>query len=106
VNESIRPLLRELRVGLEALYRERLAGVYLYGSYAREEEDGESDLDVLVVLKEFAAYGAEIDRTGPLCAALSLKHRVSISRVFARERDWRSGETPFLARVREEAVGA
>lgn len=99
-------LLRELKAGLEAMYGERLRGVYLYGSYARGEADPESDVDIVVVLDNIASYAAEVDRTGHLVSSLSLRYGVSISRVFVSERAWREGETAFLATVREEAVPA
>ena len=102
----IAALLQELKTSLAALYGPRLRGVYLYGSYARGDADRESDLDVLVVLDDVAHYGAEVDHTSALTAALSLRYGVSISKVFLRERDWRSHETPFLANVRDEAVPA
>jgi len=106
MNERVRNLMSELKGGLLHIYGERLRGVYLYGSYARGEEDDESDVDVLVILSEFENYGAEVDRTSQLASNLSLKYGVSISKVFFRERDWTSGDTPFLLNVREEAVSA
>ena len=42
---SVRNLLLELKQGLHRVYDARLRAVYLYGSYAREEQDDESDLD-------------------------------------------------------------
>ena len=103
---DLAPVLTEVRAGLEQLYGPRLRGVYLYGSYARGEADPESDLDILVVLDDYERYGREVDRTGELGSRLSLKHGVSISKVFLRERDWLSGDSPFVANVREEAVAA
>lgn len=85
-------------------YGERLKGVYVYGSYARGENDKESDLDILVVLEDFERYAQEVDRTGQLAADLSLKYGISISSVFVRERGWLHDEAPFLANVREEAI--
>jgi predicted nucleotidyltransferase len=38
-------LTTELKIGLDGVYGSRLKGLYLYGSYARGEEDEESDLD-------------------------------------------------------------
>jgi predicted nucleotidyltransferase len=106
MNDQARTLLRALTQGLSRIYGDRLRGVYLYGSYARGSQDPESDLDVLIVLADFDHYGEELDRTSELVAALSLEHGIAVSRVFVRERDWTEATTPFLARVREEAVPA
>ncbi len=103
---AVKTLLSELKAGLQAIYADRLRGVYLYGSYARGEADPESDLDVLVVLDRIGSYSEEVDRTGELGAELSLKYSVSISKVYLRERDWLERESPFLANVREEAIAA
>lgn len=97
-------LLGELKAGLVALYGRSLRGVYLYGSYARGEHDAESDFDVLVILDDFASYGAEVDRTAELAAALSLEYGVSVSQVFLREQEWLTGDSPFLRSVRNEVV--
>lgn len=104
MNGTVRNLLTELRTGLAALYGARLRGVYLYGSYARDEADRESDVDVLVVLDHVTHYAAEVECTGPLVSTLSLQYGVSISRVFVSEQDWAGHKTPFLANVRDEAV--
>jgi predicted nucleotidyltransferase len=106
MNDTIRALLSEFKAGLEVIYGQRLKGIYLYGSYARGEEDSESDIDVLVILEHFDHYGAEVDQTSHLVSALSLKYGVSMSRFFVSQRDWSERETPFLANVREEAIPA
>jgi len=97
-------LMVELKRGLHAIYGERLKSLYLYGSYARGEEDDESDLDVLVVLDQFDSYAREVDRTGEIGSDLSLKYGVTVSQVFVREAEWLHGDTPFLSNVREEAI--
>ena len=72
--EKLKQLLTELRAGLKNIYGDRLKGLFLFGSYARGEQDAESDLDVLVVLDSFeSTYSAEVNRTGDLGSELSLK---------------------------------
>ncbi len=102
----ITTLLNELKAGLKTIYGNRLKGVYLFGSYARGDQDKESDLDILVVLHDFENYAQEVNRTGQLAADLSLQYGITISAVFIREHDWLHGETPFLSNVREEALAA
>jgi len=95
-----------LQAELRQLYGTRFRGLYLFGSYAGGDDDEESDLDFLIVLDDFSSYGTEVDRTGEPVSAISLAHAVSISVVFLRERDWATGDSPFLRNVREEAVAA
>lgn len=99
-------VVREFREGLEAIYGPRLKGVFLFGSHARGDADAESDLDVVVVLDRVEHYYSEIERTGPLASRLSLKHGLSISRVFMPIADWERHDTPFLVNAREEAIPA
>jgi predicted nucleotidyltransferase len=103
-SDTTRILLQELKGGLKTLYGARLKAVYLYGSYARGEQDEESDIDVLVVLTDFDRAAAEIDRASELTAQLCLKYCVLLSKVFGREREWLTSRTPFLNNVRQYAV--
>ena len=104
--EDLKVLLSDLRSGLEGLYPDRLRGLYLYGSYARAEEDAESDVDILIVLDRVARYGKEVERTSQLVSSLSLRHSVSISRLFVDEATWNRRGDPFLENVRSEALAA
>jgi predicted nucleotidyltransferase len=104
MNRKLAPLIAELKDGLQAIYASRLKMLYLFGSYARGEEQVESDVDVLVVLDRCVRYAEEIDRSNQLVGELSLKYAVSLSRIFVSEEDWRTADTPFLVNAREEAV--
>lgn len=106
MDSEIRTLIAELKRGLQAIYGDRLKAVYLYGSYARGEADGESDVDVLVVLDDYHRYAEEIGRTSQLISSLSLKYRLSVSRVFVSEEKWSHDDSPFLRNTRAEAIAA
>jgi Nucleotidyltransferase domain. len=106
MSERIQGLLARLRAELEQVYAARLRGVYLYGSYARGEEDAESDVDVIIVLDRVDGYLDEVRRTSALISALSLESGLSISRVLVPEHDWIERDSPFLANARMEAIAA
>ena len=63
MNTKVRSVLGELNRRLASLYGQRLRGVYLFGSYARDEANEESDVDVLIVLDRVSNYSREIDTT-------------------------------------------
>ena len=99
-------LLAQIKKGLEEIYMSKLRGVYLFGSYARGEQDLESDLDILIILRDFESYSSEVKQTGDLISRLSLEYGLTISRTFVREDDWQAGDSPLLRNVRQEAVPA
>jgi len=98
--------MKELKAGLVRIYGDRLKAVYLYGSYARGEAQSDSDIDVMIVLKNYQSYGKEIDRTGELVSGLSLNYGISISRVIMKEIQWKKSDTPLLRNIRVDGVAA
>ena len=101
---KLKQLLKELKNGLAALYGARLYGVYLFGSYARNTQEPESDVDIMIVLNDYEYYGVELDRTSELTSRLSLKYGISVSTIFQRLQEWLEADTPLLRNVRIEAV--
>ena len=100
--DNIRKLLGELKNELVRMYGERLKGVYLYGSYARGENQPGSDVDVMIVLASYQRYGDEIKRTSELNARLSLDYNLSVSRLFMTEDRWKNDNSPLLRNVRAQ----
>ena len=102
--EKLEEILTRLRAGLEELLGEQLEAVYLYGSHARGDARPDSDIDVLIIMKEDFDYGEVLSRTLDLTAALSLEHDVVISRAFFTRERFEHEKSPFLMNVRREAV--
>ena len=96
--------MKELKEGLVKIYGDKLKAVYLYGSYARGDYRQGSDVDVMIVLRNYRSYGKEIDRTGKLTSNLSLVYGISISRVVMKELQWKSSNTPLLRNIRMDGV--
>lgn len=104
MNEKLPGILAELRRYFETLYGERLVQLILYGSQARGDAKPDSDIDVLVVLKEPIDAGTEIDRTSEFIAALCLEHDVVISRNFVSLARFQHENSPFFLNVRREGI--
>ena len=104
MTERVSQIVAELRKRLEALYGDRLTTVLVFGSQARGDATPESDIDVLVVLEGEVLPGKEIERTSEVVGELSLRHGVSLSRVFVPSERFRDDRTPFLSRIRSEGV--
>ena len=101
-----RKLLREVRTSLEALYGDELSDVRLFGSYARRQAEPDSDVDVLVVLREVGDYGAQVRRVRALLSTVSLKYGKTVAPVFLDVLRLASGADPFIAQVTREAISA
>lgn len=78
--------------------------ILLYGSRARGDERPDSDIDILVVLKDDFNYSEMLRLSSDLAASLSLENDVVISRAFVSREQFENRQTPFLMNVRREAV--
>ena len=76
----------------------------LFGSQARGAAEGDSDIDVLVVLEVPVREGDEILRVGPITAAISLEHGVVISCAFISTDRFERERSPLMINVRREGV--
>ena len=104
MNEKLTVILAEFRHYLEALYGERLDQIVLYGSQARGDANSESDIDVLIVLKEPFNSSAEIERTSEFTSNLCLDYNVVISRTFVSTEQFQYENGGFFRNVRREGI--
>ena len=67
--------LGEVKAGLTSIFGNRLENVLLYGSYARGEQDAESDIDILAVVDLSAeTLDAYEDAVLDMSVALGLRY--------------------------------
>lgn len=71
-----------LVVESKKIFGNKLNSVILFGSYARGDYDGESDIDIMILVdlptEELSEYRAHIDS---LCGALLMKYGVVVSAI-------------------------
>jgi len=94
------------RCGLAALYGDRLRGVYLYGSGARDPLTPDSDIDIAVVLDAIPSRLAEHERASQLGADLSLEYDTVVLFFFAEEADLQAGRLGIHRAIKEEGLAA
>jgi predicted nucleotidyltransferase len=112
MNPTLQPVLKSLKQDLTQLYGDRLVQITLFGSQARGDQEPESDIDVLVVLRSqnvrraesLINPGEEIKRTGKIVADLSLHYDVVISCIFMDENHYKTYNNALLRNIRKEGV--
>jgi type I restriction enzyme S subunit len=104
MSARVTKLLKQFKSELNRIYGKQLKAVYLYGSYARGENVEGSDLDIVVVLKDFQRRAAEIRRTSDLVGDLSLDYAITISPLFMREIEWETNKFSLLRNIKAEGV--
>lgn len=105
MNPKIHPILSQIKIYLTSLYQERLADLLLYGSQARGDAKPESDIDILVILKDDKIDAwQEIDITSEFIANLCLHHSIVISRSFVSRQRFQTENSPFFINVRREGI--
>jgi predicted nucleotidyltransferase len=101
---QLEKILKALRLGLKQVLGDQLESVILFGSHARGEAQNDSDIDVLVVVRDELDYGDLIQRTSAIVSALSLEYDVVISRAFASRKRFEQEGSPFFLNVRREGI--
>ena len=102
--KRLKAILQELRSQLFVTLGEKIDTLILYGSQARGDARDDSDIDVLIVLKDEFSYSDMLNRTIAISAGLSLENDVVISRAFVSRKDFENKQIPFLINVRREGV--
>jgi len=102
--KEIDNIIEEFKVEVRELYSKRLKNVILYGSYARGEATGDSDIGMVVVLEGDISPGREIDRMIDIITEMNLKHNILISIYPVSEIDYITLKSPLLMNVRKEGA--
>jgi predicted nucleotidyltransferase len=102
--EDIALILREFRKRLEAVYGDRLVDLILFGSRARGDNDADSDIDVMVVLKGPVSTDSEIARTSDTRLDLCLRHGVVLSCLYVAEARLKMENSSLMIKMRREGL--
>lgn len=101
---SVRAALQDARRCLDEMYGDRLAHVVLYGSQARDDAREDSDVDVLVILRDDFDVFAEIKRLTRLQLDLLERYGEDLSFQPFTEAEYRRRQSPLMINVRAESI--
>lgn len=103
-DKFVREIIAKTRRGLQEIYGERLDQVILFGSQARGDAQPDSDIDILIVLKDYFNYSQESDRISILIANLCLEYSVLISCAFTTSEKFQHYNDAFFRNIRREGL--
>jgi len=92
------------REDLDQIYGERLRGVYLYGSAARDQLTPDSDIDIAIVLDEIPSRFEEHEQTSQLSSDISLENNTVVTFLFIAESDFKEGLFTIHRVIKREGV--
>ena len=104
LTEKEKQALKELIEALKKLYGNNLVRVILYGSKARGDATKDSDIDIMVVLKNYENWNEEFDKVFDIVYPINYEYNMLISVVIKKEEEYLTKKTPLLLNVRKEGV--
>jgi len=102
--KSLEPLLREVKDRLREIYGDDLKKVILYGSYARGDNEADSDVDILLVLLRMEYMSSEQKKYMPSICEIDLRYDKIVSIIPLDEDYYLNKITPLLLNVQKDGI--
>lgn len=105
--QELAEIMRQLMVSIESIFGDAVSEFILFGSYARNEADDTSDIDVMILLDiprdEIPAYRRKVAQ---VASALLLEHDIIVSPVLENRAFYERNRQlyPFFRNVDQEGV--
>ena len=101
---DVQPLLERIKAYLKQRFGDGIEAVLLYGSYARGSATPDSDIDLLVLTDE-SLRPSEVRRSlNDVLYDILVEEGELVSVIVIQESFYKTQSSPFLQRVREEAI--
>ncbi|RRB04098.1 nucleotidyltransferase domain-containing protein [Larkinella rosea] len=102
---DIEPILHELKTELRNLYGDRLAQMILFGSHARGDSHDDSDIDLLILLKdETISFYQEMRRMSSLITDINLTYNILLSVLPDTEIRYQKSQIPIFQEIKRDGI--
>lgn len=102
--EPIKDAVHEFYQAMKSTFQENLSTVLVFGSWARGDADEQSDVDLLVVLKQIDDYWKEWQRVVDIAYSIGFneKRSLMLSTILMDEKEFLTDPSPLLMNIRKE----
>jgi predicted nucleotidyltransferase len=104
LTEKEKQAVKELIDELKKLYGDNLSRVILYGSKARGDATEDSDIDIMIVLKDVKDKSKELEKVIKLTTEIDFRYETLISITLQSEEEYLKKRSPLLLNVRKEGI--
>jgi predicted nucleotidyltransferase len=106
MDERIKQLVQQIKERLTKMYGAGIKQVILYGSYARSEATGDSDIDVLVVVDDSLNPFEVRKGLSDFLFDILLEEGELVSVIAVPHHFFKNYNSPFMLNVRKEGITA
>lgn len=104
MKKQISETLNKLKDKFSYQYQDRLAQIILFGSQARNDAESESDIDLLIILKEEVNPVLEIKKNNSWICDLCLETDELINCIYISEKQFQTQSNPLLRNIKKEGI--
>ncbi|GBF81679.1 nucleotidyltransferase domain-containing protein [Aphanothece sacrum] len=97
-------ILEKFKQQIKNIYQEQLVKLILFGSQAKRQAKPESDIDILVILKDKLINDEQHQEIINLISDLCLEYEVLISCVYVSEAQFNQEKSPLLLNIEREGI--
>ena len=101
---NIESILASFTQKVKQIYGIRLEKIILYGSYARGTQNTDSDIDIMVVLKNIELQHEKVGIIGSLITEMKEQFNVLISTIPVTFQRYSESQRLFYKNVRKEGI--
>ena len=102
--ENINLILDEVKNCLKKIYGNNLKSIILYGSYARGDFTEDSDIDIIILLKDMKDFLEEHEKYFNAIWRLDLKYDTVISIIPFNNEEYIKRNLPIIINAKREGI--